>query len=53
MGGSTYGGARTSDLFTMDLSSKLAWVLQTGKMTPPGLFGEVFSNFVLDVSFFK
>ncbi len=34
----------------MDLSSKHVWVLQTGKMNPPGQYGQVFSNFVLEES---
>jgi len=35
----------------MDLASKqLGWVLQTGKMTPPGLKGWVQSSFVLEVN---
>jgi hypothetical protein len=37
----------------MDLTSKLSWVLQTGKMSPTGMLGQVMSNYVLEESFFK
>jgi hypothetical protein len=39
-----------STLYFMDLSAKqLGWVLQTGKINPPGLKGFVHSNFALEV----
>jgi len=40
-----------SALYFMDLTSKSGWVLQTGKMNPPGLLGKVRSNFFLEESF--
>ncbi len=50
IGGRLQDNSRVSTLYTMDLSSKHVWVLQTGKMNPPGLLGQVFSNFVLEES---
>ncbi len=40
-----------SALYFMDLTSKSGWVLQTGKMSPPGLLGKVSSTFILEESF--
>jgi hypothetical protein len=39
-----------SSLFFLDLLTKLRWILQTGKMNPPGLSGQVLSNYVLEES---
>jgi len=40
-----------SALYFMDLTSKSGWVLQSGKMSPPGLLGQVRSSFVLEERF--
>ena len=37
-------------LFFMDIISKLRWILQIGKINPPGLSGQVLSNYVLEES---
>ncbi len=42
-----------SSLYFMDLTLKLSWVLQTGKVNPPGMLGQVMSNYILEESFFK
>ncbi len=42
-----------SSLFFMDLLTKLRWVLQAGKINPPGLVGQVLSNHVLEESIKK
>ena len=47
--GGWFGDPRSA-VYLMDLASKqLGWVLQTGKINPPGLKGWVHSNYALEV----
>jgi hypothetical protein len=48
-----YFGTPRSAVYFMDLAAKqLGWILQTGKINPPGLIGWVHSNYALEVKHF-
>ncbi len=53
IGGYLGNNVPQSSLYFMDLTSKLSWVLQTGKVNPPGILGQVMSNYILEESFSK